>query len=385
MLHKIELFIIILASLLALVLFGLGLHYIGGTLIICLIGYLLIWNVPKYQVKKLDNKPSGRKLTQFEREEKRLKLEDDTRKTIAQIVGGALLLAGLFLTFRTYQLGTDNYRLGLEQQKITSRGQITERFNKAVEHLGNQDLAIRLGGLYALEQILKDSPEEHQTIIEVLSAYIREKSKRKVVNQQENAQSNTAKLTPEQIELTTTDVQTALTILGRRPRGVDRKEDRINFENVNLTYANLAQGNFANANLRGVNLSYAALTETIFNSADLTGANLTNATLTEADLSNATLDWTVFRNAKLFNINLNNAHFSLIQLGNVKFLMALELQQAKFDYIRISNAILGDNVTTGIDEKLNKEAALERAKRNEKLHTEFQNSVKSLNEKLKKK
>jgi Pentapeptide repeats (8 copies) len=372
MLHK-KVFVTITALLLAFFLFGFGfysnyesLFYIGGCLIVFIICYLVFWGIPKYQVKELDKKSSGRKFTPFEREEKRLKLEDDARKTIAQIVGGALIFLGLFLTYSTYHLG-------VQKQDLDRRGQITERFNKAVEHLGNQDLAIRLGGLYALEQILKDSPEEHQTIIEVLSAYIRDKSKNKVINQPENNQSNTAKPTPEQVEVITTDVQTALTILGRRPTGKDRKEDKINLENVSLIYANLTKGNFANANLKNTNLSYANLTEIKLNRGELTGANFSFANLSNADLSFANLDWAIFRNANLFATNLNDAHFASVQLGNVKFLLASELERASFDVINYTYADNNGNIN--VLSSLNREDALKIASEKEKIHLDFQNSI----------
>lgn len=55
-------------------------------------------------------------------------------------------------------------------------GQVTERFSKAVEHLSDARLAVRLGGIYALERISKDSPiKDFWTIIEILTAFVREK------------------------------------------------------------------------------------------------------------------------------------------------------------------------------------------------------------------
>jgi len=97
--------------------------YVGGGLFIALMVGLLVWYVPKQQVKKLESKQSGDKLTEFEREQKRLKLEDDTRKTLAQIIGGVFLIAGLFVTYNTYRLGMNNYSLSLKQQEISIQKQ----------------------------------------------------------------------------------------------------------------------------------------------------------------------------------------------------------------------------------------------------------------------
>src|SRR5215207_7187124 len=57
--------------------------------------------------------------------------------SVAQILGGAALLSGLYFTWRTLQ--------------VSREGQITDRFTRAIEQLGDQRLEIQLGGIYALE------------------------------------------------------------------------------------------------------------------------------------------------------------------------------------------------------------------------------------------
>jgi hypothetical protein len=63
-----------------------------------------------------------------------------------------------------------------EELRLTRQGQITERFTRAIDQLGSEKLEIRLGGIYALERIDKESPERayHSTVMEVLTAYVRE-------------------------------------------------------------------------------------------------------------------------------------------------------------------------------------------------------------------
>jgi len=77
-----------------------------------------------------------------------------------QIVGGTALLAGLVFTNRT---------LGLNQQ-----GQITDRFTKATDQLGSDKLDIRLGGIYSMERIARDSRNDQRPVMEVLTAFVRE-------------------------------------------------------------------------------------------------------------------------------------------------------------------------------------------------------------------
>jgi ABC-type multidrug transport system fused ATPase/permease subunit len=77
----------------------------------------------------------------------------DVVLAVAQILGGSALLSGLYFTWRTLQ--------------VNREGQITERFTRAIEQLGathddmSKNLELRLGGIYALERIAKESEEDH--------------------------------------------------------------------------------------------------------------------------------------------------------------------------------------------------------------------------------
>ena len=55
---------------------------------------------------------------------------------------------------------------------------ITESFAKAVEQLGSDKLEVRLGGIYSLERISKESPDDYWTVMENLTAFVRERSRR---------------------------------------------------------------------------------------------------------------------------------------------------------------------------------------------------------------
>jgi hypothetical protein len=58
-------------------------------------------------------------------------------------VGGLFIALGAVLTARTYYLNRE--------------GQITERYTRAIDQLGSTSLSVRLGGIYALERIARDS------------------------------------------------------------------------------------------------------------------------------------------------------------------------------------------------------------------------------------
>ena len=53
---------------------------------------------------------------------------------------------------------------------------MTDRYTKAIEQLGSNKLDVRIGGIYALERVARDSARDHPTVMEVLSAFIREHS-----------------------------------------------------------------------------------------------------------------------------------------------------------------------------------------------------------------
>jgi hypothetical protein len=50
---------------------------------------------------------------------------------------------------------------------------ITELYGRAVEQLGHEKAAVRLGGLYSLERLAQEEPEHRQTVVEVVCAYLR--------------------------------------------------------------------------------------------------------------------------------------------------------------------------------------------------------------------
>jgi hypothetical protein len=96
----------------------------------------------------------------FDKAADELKAQNDVRTTLLQALAGGVLLLGAYFTYR--------------QLRVTREGQITDRYTKAVDQLGSEHLDVRVGGIYALERIARDSPEDRATIEEVLTAYLRD-------------------------------------------------------------------------------------------------------------------------------------------------------------------------------------------------------------------
>lgn len=49
---------------------------------------------------------------------------------------------------------------------------LTDLYVKAVEQLGSDKPAVRHGGLYALERVAQNNPDQRQTIVDVVCAYL---------------------------------------------------------------------------------------------------------------------------------------------------------------------------------------------------------------------
>jgi hypothetical protein len=191
--------------------------------------------------------------------------------TLAQILGGTALLSGLYFTWRTLQ--------------VNREGQITERFTRAIDQLGrSNELEIRLGGIYALERIARDSERDHWPIMEVLTAYVRQHAPWRP-EEDSGEEPKTPESSPPD-----PDIQAILTVLGRRTRTFVHKEpERLDLHETNLSRANLSRANLSFATLTRADLSEAMLDEANLTEAWFWMANLSGATFGLADLSRATL------------------------------------------------------------------------------------------------
>lgn len=261
--------------------------FIIGAIIALPIIYFLLWTLPtwqgaayraKFNDEEVKNFPAEQKI-QYERNV--ADIEDKTRLTLAQIIGGLALLSGLWFTYQNVKTAQENLR-------VTEEGKLTERFSNAVELLGSDKLDIRLGGIYALERIARDSQKDYWTVMEVLTAFVRENSHRLLPGQKVD--------TPRE------DIQAIMTVIGRRKRS-STETQRLNLRRANLAGYSFLHADLSNANLDGANLSVtnfylANLGGALLNNTDLRGANFAFTNLKETDLINANMSETVLKYAK---------------------------------------------------------------------------------------
>jgi Pentapeptide repeats (8 copies) len=192
---------------------------------------------------------------------------DNARSRLLTLGAGLFAAGALVFTARNFTLSRE--------------GQVTDRYTKAIEQLGSDKLDVRIGGIYALERIARDSARDHPTVMEVLTAFIREHSHEQWPPSDHPASRG-------QQRSTRPDIQAGLTVVGRRD--LDRDIRPINLAGANLTGADLAGAYLADADLIGADLTDADLTDADLAGADLEEANLTSAHLTGADLAGADLE-----------------------------------------------------------------------------------------------
>jgi hypothetical protein len=198
----------------------------------------------------------------------------DVRTSALQLLAGLVLAAGGFFTARTV-------RLNQESNAIDREALITDRYASAVGLLGHEQASVRLGGVYALERISRDSERDRTTIIDVLNAHARAYGSGKA--REERVQP---------------DVEGAVIVIARRVRDVDDDFFPV-LNGVGLAHARLRGFHLEESRLRGANLSHALLD----------GAFLTNARLKDADLSEAHLDGAHLGGAELDGAILTGARY----------------------------------------------------------------------------
>jgi hypothetical protein len=167
-------------------------------------------------------------------------------------------------------------------------------------------LEVRLGGIYALERIAHDSPRDHWTILEVLTAYVRQNVP---YRPDEGSQVAMVRMQTQKPHLRA-DIQAVLTVLSRRTLPDQNPEQgKLDLTESDLGGAYLESANLERALLRKTNLRCAYLKQANLRRADLRGANLEEADLTRADLQHASLDEANLQRVVFGAANLQSASF----------------------------------------------------------------------------
>ena len=215
--------------------------------------------------------------------------------------------------------------------------QLNERFMRAVDQIGHPALDVRLGGIYSLERLAQESPEDHGPIVEILAAFVREHAPWPVRTGASATGNGAGSSGADQRVRPATDVQAAVTILGRRTLAHD--QDRaIGLSHTALAGASLTGAHFEGALFSGANLEGADLFKANLHAADLEGANLRGAGLLLANLNDTVLWGANAEGARLYGANLEGAA-----------LKGANLRSAGLTGANLKDAGLHSAVLTGAD------------------------------------
>ncbi|MEU5242617.1 pentapeptide repeat-containing protein [Streptomyces asoensis] len=278
------------------------------------------------------------------------------RTALVALGAGLVAVVGLFYTHQTWQQTRSR---DSDQRELTWEGQVTDRFSKAVEQIASDKPVEQLGGIYALERIMRDSAKDHATIVEVLGAFVREHAPARYERQvhgrlsyaRQRWQAAAARgavllggHAQPYVHLRPTEpVQAALTVLGRRPR--DRDEPfELNLGMTNLGWANLVEAHLQQASLplthlEGAFLIKADLEGAHLEGAHLEGAHLIGAVLKEAHLPDADLKEAILVEADLPGAHLEKAHLTGAYLGGAD-LRGAHLAGADLTEVQLAGADL---------------------------------------------
>ena len=175
------------------------------------------------------------------------------------------------------------------QAETAQQGLRNERYQRAAEMLGDEVLAVRLGGIYALQRLDEDHPEEyHVQIMRLLCAFVRHPTEDEKYEDKLKGMFGFGK------PFIRADVQAVMDVIGKREKTRIALEEKSSYwpdlAGANLKALRMFKGNLRNAILVDADLSNSFLVDT-----DLTNAILGNANLSKANILGVILSGTFLR------------------------------------------------------------------------------------------
>ena len=230
-----------------------------------------------------------------------LSAEESNSSTIRNIFLAAAALIALPLAIWRSTVAGRQADTAQQQSGIAQRGLLNERYQKGAEMLGSRVLSVRLGGIYALQSLASENPEQyHIQIMRLFCAFVRnldgvqDGSLTPAIEIGSGGEEEGNDQPPRMRE----DVQAVMEAIGGRDEFVKRyveKEDGVElyFGEANLSFlrldnADLSNASFSKANLSGTSFSKANLSGAKLWKTSLSGATFTEAYLAATDFSQST-------------------------------------------------------------------------------------------------
>jgi len=205
------------------------------------------------------------------------------------------------------------------QTRTTMQGHITDRFIKASELLGSEQMASRLGGIFMLWRTGKDSPnlDDKRAVLDMLCAFIREPtpdSSCDCFKADGGTEANTA-INGEPCNMRA-DVRSAITLFSKNSLDAFHVPAYYPFDlsgatlpNSRFYKSNLSWASFNNADLRWAFFYESVVCDSMFYDANLSHAFMQGAKMERAKLINTDLSYANMTRVKLRDANICGAIF----------------------------------------------------------------------------
>lgn len=262
-------------------------------------------------------------------------------------LGGLAFILNFLVAQERLAEDREQFKIQLNEEKaraakvqgISEARLVSERFSKAINQLGDERIAIRVGGIYSLERIAKETvfdvelssqeisnpiklpdvglrpsvmPKEgfegfYEIIIETLIVFLREPPP---VKEPSNEDKEIKKEHEDgrRIQLLfRADLQAALTVVIRLSSVSTPNDKKLNLIGASLAGANFYKANLPSVKFWGADLRSAYLKKSRFVGAWFREANLSRANFSDSDFSGSDFDRADLSRANLKNTNLTNS------------------------------------------------------------------------------
>ena len=199
----------------------------------------------------------------------------------------------------------------MRQVRANREGHTIGLFTKAIDQLASDQLAVRHGGVYALELLAGLDPLYRDHAHALLTAFIRQRVPWPPIRPESELQEERSRYHGSLAD----DVGGAFGVLSRRSVITDdawSELERVDLRGAELDGLDIPRACFAHANLDDASLAGARLS-----GATLLEATLRNADLSHADLRSANLNRAHLDGATLCGANLSNAQLQDTRLAGV--------------------------------------------------------------------
>lgn len=220
----------------------------------------------------------------------------------------AIYLASVRTRVAAEQLTTDRSKLDTERERVSNdrTKSVNEAFAKSVELLGNTQVTVRQGAIYALARLSKlEEQTLHATIVRIFVSFVRDQSKEFKSKEHELASSTLP-----------VDVETALyAIRDRNAANEYENRNRYKAKNSSVGFLfDMSNSFLLNADLDG---------------ADFEGFNLSDSKIEGCSFISTKLSRVNFVGTNFVNCDFSDANFEAADLTGVTGLAQTDLEATK--------------------------------------------------------